>query len=89
MPPPNSSLPARARTWITAKGPVYGKAEVFIDNVSQGIVDLYAPIQKWQVKRMVQEFVERGQHSLEVRVLGQKILPRANFVAVVDGFASQ
>lgn len=74
--------------WITAKGPNYGKAEVFIDNVSQGVVDLYAPNQKWQVKRTYNN-LSNGQHSLEVRVLGQKNPAATNSAVVIDGFSFQ
>lgn len=75
-------------TWLTAKGPTYGKAEVLIDNVSQGIVDLYAPNQKWHVKRTYNN-LSNAQHSIEIRVLGQKNPAATNSSIVIDGFAFQ
>lgn len=74
--------------WITAKGPKYGQAEVFIDNVSQGIVDLYAPTNKWQVKRKYTG-LSNAQHSIEIKVLGQKNPAATNSFVVVDGFIYQ
>ncbi len=74
--------------WITTRGPKYGKAEVFIDNVSQGIVDLYAPVQKWQAKHTYTG-LSNAQHSIEIKVLGQKNPAATNSFVVVDGFVYQ
>lgn len=74
--------------WLTAKGPTYGKAEVLIDNVSKGVVDLYAPTQKWQAK-FTYGGLSSGQHSIEIRVLGQKNPAATNSVVIVDGFGYQ
>ncbi len=57
--------------WITAKGPMRGQAEVFIDGVSRGIVDLYQATAEWQVAI---PFTGLGSwvHTIEVRPLGTK-----------------
>lgn len=75
-------------TWITARGPIYGKAEVLIDNVSKGVVDLYAPNQQWQAKRTFGN-LSNAQHTIEIRVLGQKNPAASNSFVVVDGFSYQ
>jgi hypothetical protein len=74
--------------WITTTSPVYGKAEVFIDNVSKGVVDLYAPNQTWQVKKSYGGLSNATQ-SLEIHVLGQQNPAATNSLVVVDGFIYQ
>jgi FG-GAP-like repeat/FG-GAP repeat len=72
--------------WITAKGPRYGQAEVFIDGVKQGeTVDLYSPTRKWQVA-IAYGSLTAGEHTVEVRPLGTKNAASGGTKIVVDAF---
>lgn len=73
-------------TWITAKGPAYGKAEVFIDGVSKGVVDLYNATQVWQYQQSYTG-LGAGNHTITVKVLGQKNSASSGYGVVVDAFA--
>ena len=56
-------------TWVTANGPTYGKADVSIDGVDQGSVDLYAPTQTWQVDQTYAGLAN-GTHTITITALG-------------------
>lgn len=71
--------------WITAKGPGYGIAQVWIDGSSRGVFDLYAPTQKWQVPIHFKD-LDPGQHVLEIKPLGTKNLTASGTGIVVDAF---
>lgn len=72
-------------SWVTAKGPGYGQAEVFLDGVDKGKVDLYAATAQWQVLLSYLGLSE-GQHTLEIRVLGAKRAASSGTKVVVDAF---
>ncbi len=72
-------------TWVTARGPRYGMAEVRIDGVLKGIVDLYAPSQQWQVAQTFDN-LGVGPHTITIKVLGQKNAASAGFAVVFDSF---
>lgn len=72
--------------WLTAHGPGYGQADVFINGVQQGSrLDLYAPVQQWQVPV---EFsgLPWGTHTIEIRATGARNVASTGNVIVVDGF---
>ena len=72
--------------WITAKGPKYGKADVFIDNVPQGgHIDLYAPTQQWQVAISFGPLAG-GSHLIEVRPTHTKNSASSGRGVVIDAF---
>jgi len=58
-------------TWFYTKALNRGRAEVFLDGASRGVVDLYSRATVWQA-RAVYTGLGRGMHTLEVRVLGEK-----------------
>ena len=60
-----------AVTYVFTRAPNRGKAEVSIDGVSHGMVDLYAPDVEWQSKARFCCFAA-GPHTLRVRVTGEK-----------------
>lgn len=71
--------------WVTAMGPLYGKAQVNIDGVSKGIVDLYSPTQKWQVKKTYSGLANT-QHDIDIIVLGKKNTASTGKSVVTDAF---
>lgn len=71
--------------WITAKGPNYGQAEVFIDGVSQGVTDLYKPKAMWKVSVSFGG-LSGGTHTIRVKVLGTKNQSSGGTAVVVDAF---
>ena len=73
-----------AISWITATGPAAGQADVVIDGVDQGVVDLYSTSQHWRVPKAYQ--VTAGQHLLQVTVLGTHSSAATGSAVVVDAF---
>lgn len=71
--------------WLTAKGPAYGKAAVYIDGLVRGTYDLYAPAARWQVAVRFTD-LSAGQHTIEIRVLGTKNAKSTGSAVVVDAF---
>lgn len=71
--------------WITATGPSYGKADVVIDGVDRGVVDLYAASQNWKVTQSYPGLTS-GVHTITIKVLGTKSASAANTRVVVDAF---
>lgn len=90
----SSATPGRTATfgftgtgvdWVTATGPGWGKAKVFIDGVDKGTMDLYAPSQRYQRVKTYQG-LPAGRHTIAVKVLGKKN-PSATATKVsVDAF---
>ena len=64
--------------WLTAKGPAYGNANMFVDGATKATYNLYAPKVQWQA---VVPFagLSAGQHTIEIRPVGTKPV-------VVDAF---
>lgn len=72
--------------WYTTLGPDQGEAEVFIDNVSQGIFDQYSATTRYGAARFFT--VPFGAHTLVVKVLGRKGTAAATNTKVsVDAFS--
>lgn len=71
--------------WITAKGPAYGLAQVWIDGASQGTFDLYDPSQQWQFAISFPGLSE-GQHTIEIKPNGTKNANSSDTFVVVDAF---
>jgi hypothetical protein len=72
--------------WITAKGPRYGIASVFIDGVlADDNIDLYDPDQLWQVPISFNG-LEEGNHTIEVRPLNKKNPNSQGKSIVIDAF---
>jgi hypothetical protein len=70
--------------WITSKGPAFGKASVTIDGAAMGTVDLYRASQLWQVT-FAYAGLSAGDHTLVIRVLGQKAVASNGTKVVMDG----
>jgi len=71
--------------WVTATGPKYGEAQVIIDGVSQGTVDLYSPAVQWRVHESYAG-LSAGPHTIVIKVLGTKNPSSKNTGVVVDAF---
>jgi bacillopeptidase F len=70
-------------TWVTAVGPMYGKARVFIDNTDYGVVDLYAPTREWQAAKTFSN-LGAGSHSVVIQVLREKNPASTGYDVVLD-----
>lgn len=71
--------------WVTTTGPGWGKAEVYVDGVDKGTVDLYASAAHWQTVKTYGGLAA-GSHTIKIKVLGAKnALAKATTVAV-DAF---
>jgi hypothetical protein len=71
--------------WITAKGPVFGKAKVYLDGVVKALVDLYSPSLRWQVVLQASG-LSAGPHTLRVEVSGLKHWYSKNYFVGIDAF---
>jgi hypothetical protein len=79
------SFSGTAVEWITATGPAYGEAQVIIDGVNQGTVDLYSSSVNWQVAETYSGLAS-GTHTIVVKVLGIKNASSTSTKVVVDAF---
>jgi Divergent InlB B-repeat domain len=71
--------------WVTTTGPGWGKAEVFIDGASKGVVDLYASAVRYQTTKSYSS-LPSGSHTILVKVLGTKNASATATTVSVDGF---
>jgi hypothetical protein len=78
-------------TWIGYRGPLGGIAEVFVDGVSTGLVDLYSPTEQlrapvfaWPAESA--PLPGPGPHTLRVVVTGQRHASAQNALVLVDAF---
>jgi len=67
-----------------AQGPSYGQIEVFIDGVSTGVVDLYAPSYELGAPIISASGLDAGIHALTVKVLGTKSESSSGRAVVLD-----
>ena len=74
-------------TWITAKGPAYGKASVLIDGKPAGLgtYDLYQLTA--QKVRITFPSLGAGQHTIEIKPLGTKNSASTGTRVVLDAFS--
>ena len=70
--------------WITARGPNYGQAAVYVDAHLVATVDLYFPIQVWQQSILVNN-LGQGMHTVSIIVLGQNQPASGGTGIVFDG----
>jgi uncharacterized protein len=75
----------KAITWITLKGSDQGQAQVFIDNVSKGTLDLYSPTVQYNVQ-FTGSGLSNKSHTVTIKVLGTKNGNSCDTNVVVDGF---
>lgn len=71
--------------WIVVKGPMMGKARVYLDGVNMGLVDLYSPTVTYQVI-LQKTGLEPVNHTLTLEVSGQKNPSATNTVINIDAF---
>jgi hypothetical protein len=71
--------------WITARGPAYGKAQVWVDGVLKQTVDLYKATQQWQSKVTISGLTY-GPHTVIIKALGAKNPASTGAGVVIDGF---
>jgi beta-lactam-binding protein with PASTA domain/Ca2+-binding RTX toxin-like protein len=78
----------RAIAWAAVRANNRGRAEVFIDGVSQGVVDLYHSSTTPSMRRLMFEhtFATSGTHTIQIRVLGTKTGASAGTRVDVDAF---
>lgn len=73
-------------TWIAEKCPGCGRAEVYVDGVDKGAVDLYNPSTwKWKFQTTYGG-LGPGTHTIQVKVLGTKNPASSGTKVTVDAF---
>src|SRR5258706_3132482 len=71
--------------WVTARGPIYGKALIYVDGVPVKTVDLYRASQQWRYRVIIPNLTY-GQHIVQIKVLHTKNSASTGFGVVCDGF---
>jgi bacillopeptidase F len=71
-------------TFITERGPAFGKARVTVDGVNKGTVDCYSPTERW-LSRQTYGGLGAGQHHVVIDVLGTKNAASSGTTVVFDG----
>ena len=71
--------------WVTATGPSWGKAQVFIDGIDKGTVDLYAATLTYK-SVMPYSGLSSGSHTITVKVLGTRNASATSNTVSVDAF---
>lgn len=71
-------------SWVTSTGPDRGIAEVYIDGALVDTVDLYSPIEEFQVKKKYN--VESGLHTITLKSTGNSNVNSSSTLIPVDGF---
>jgi hypothetical protein len=82
------SFTGRSVAWVAVKATDRGRAEVFIDGVSAGIVNLYHTSTTAAARRVVfrHAFAAGGPHTIRVTVLGSKATASTGTRVDVDAF---
>jgi hypothetical protein len=75
-------------TWFTLKGRAFGKAEVFVDGRSRGVVDLYATRRGPAVGRSISD-LGGGGHTIEIRALGRARRAATDTFVAVDALRTR
>ncbi len=71
--------------WVTARGPLYGKAQIFVDGVPVRTVDLYRAGPQWRYRVIIDQLTYAN-HVVEIRVLHTKNPLSKGFGVISDGF---
>jgi hypothetical protein len=72
-------------TWVSATGPAFGKAAVFIDGKRVRRVDSWSATAKFKVARSFTGLTDAA-HTIRVRVLGRHRAPASGNMVVVDAW---
>lgn len=75
-------------SWIGAKGPIGGIANVYLDGIFQDTVDLYAPEFEWGVVLFTQDGLTSDPHEITIENTGTKNPLSTSNIVVVDAFES-
>lgn len=73
-------------TWITARGPKFGRASIVVDGEPVATVDLHNPTLEWQHEVAI-DGLSDGPHSVQIRVLGERGGQSRGKAIVFDGFS--
>ncbi len=76
----------RSVRWIGERTPTGGIAEVLIDGVPRGRIDLFSPQQEWQAVLFSAPGMVAGRHSIEIVVTGAKHPLSSGANVFVDAF---
>jgi hypothetical protein len=76
----------RSVEWIASRGKDQGRAEVWLDGIRIGVIDLYAATTQPPMPVLVRAGLAAGSHTLEVRVLGSKQAASSGTHVNVDAF---
>jgi hypothetical protein len=78
------SIQGNSFQWITALGPNYGQADIYVDDQFVATADFYSPVQKWQQIIPINN-LGRGSHTIKIVVLGQHNSASGGTGIVFDG----
>jgi len=78
------TIRGRSFQWITARGPNYGQADIYVDDKFFATVDLYFPTQKWQQSISINN-LSQGNHTVKIVVLGQRNSASGGDAVIFDG----
>jgi C1A family cysteine protease len=75
-------------SWIGAKGPMFGKADIYLDGVFDSSVDLYNRSENWLVTVYKNRKLASGTgtHTIRIVVSGQKNKKSAGYTVPLDAF---
>ncbi|MGC1378890.1 MAG: cadherin-like domain-containing protein [Anaerolineales bacterium] len=79
------SFTGKQFNFVTARGPAYGKAQIWVDGALKTTVDLYGATQQWQYKVTISGLTG-GSHDVVIKVLGTKNPASTGTGVVCDGF---
>jgi hypothetical protein len=71
--------------WITSTGPGWGRAQILLDGISKGTVDLYASAAHPQTAKTYGGLAA-GSHTIQVKVLGTKNASATSTKVAIDAF---
>jgi parallel beta-helix repeat protein len=71
-------------TWWVAKGPVMGKARVYLDGAGPLVVDLYSP--RLKLVKLPKTGLTPGTHTLRIEVSGLKNTRSTGYMVTIDAF---
>jgi hypothetical protein len=80
------SFTGTAVGWIGIKGPDRGKAQVWIDGVKAGTIDLYHPNFEPRELLFVKNGLTDGNHTIEIRTIGKRNTASTNNWVDIDDF---
>ncbi|GEM_PF-5546434 len=71
--------------WITATGPSFGKAQIYVDGILFKTFDLYSPTVKWKANKIISGLSNK-KHTIKILVIGQHNPKATGNTVVFDGF---